>query len=175
MAEHDELTGIYNRRAFIKKIDNAIARDLRSDDQAALLFIDLNKFKQINDTLGHSVGDEVIVTLAQRLVNNLRVTDIVGRLGGDEFVVWLDLLAEPVNIDQKLTLLLNIIKQPIDIGPHTLQVGASIGISVFPKHGISSRELISAADTAMYQAKADNSIEYCYFAGDHGVSALANS
>ncbi|GGB46624.1 diguanylate cyclase [Shewanella inventionis] len=175
LAEHDELTGIYNRRAFIKKIDNAIARDLRSDDQAALLFIDLNKFKQINDTLGHSVGDEVIVTLAQRLVNNLRVTDIVGRLGGDEFVVWLDLLAEPVNIDQKLTLLLNIIKQPIDIGPHTLQVGASIGISVFPKHGISSRELISAADTAMYQAKADNSIEYCYFAGDHGVSALANS
>ncbi|MGI2169691.1 diguanylate cyclase domain-containing protein [Shewanella sp. MF05960] len=175
LAEHDELTGIYNRRAFIKKIDSAIARDLRSDDQAALLFIDLNKFKQINDTLGHSVGDEVIVTLAQRLMSNLRTTDIVGRLGGDEFVVWLDLIAEPIDIDQKLTQLLNLIKQPINIGPHTLEVGASIGVSVLPKHGLSSRELISAADTAMYQAKADNSIEYCYYADDHGISTLASS
>jgi diguanylate cyclase (GGDEF)-like protein len=108
-------------------------------------------------------------------MSNLRATDIVGRLGGDEFVVWLDLIAEPIDIDQKLTQLLNLIKQPINIGPHTLEVGASIGVSVLPKHGLSSRELISAADTAMYQAKADNSIEYCYYAGDHGISTLANS
>ncbi|WP_445778679.1 diguanylate cyclase domain-containing protein, partial [Shewanella sp.] len=175
LAEHDELTGIYNRRAFIKKIDNAIARDLRSDDQAALLFIDLNKFKHINDTLGHSVGDEVIVIIAQRLRNHLRSTDIVGRLGGDEFVVWLDLIAEPIDIDQKITQLLTVIKMPMNISTHQLEVGASIGISVLPKHGTTSRELISAADTAMYRAKADNSIEYCFYQSDHGVTVLANS
>lgn len=175
LAEHDELTGIFNRRAFIKKIDNAIARDLRSDDQAALLFIDLNKFKQINDTLGHSIGDEVIVTIAQRLIKSLRSTDIAGRLGGDEFVVWLDLITEPINIDQKIEQLLNTIKKPIKIADHTLEVGASIGISILPKNGLSSRELISAADTAMYQAKAANHLDYCYYAGDHGVTILATS
>ncbi|GGP47548.1 diguanylate cyclase [Shewanella algicola] len=175
LAEHDELTGIYNRRAFIKKIDNAIPRDLRSDNQAALLFIDLNKFKQINDSLGHSIGDEVIVTIAQRLIKNLRSTDIAGRLGGDEFVVWLDLISEPINIDQKIEQLLNTIKKPIKIADNTFEVGASIGISILPKNGLSSRELISAADTAMYQAKANHNLDYCYYTDDHGVTILATS
>ncbi|MGX9460912.1 diguanylate cyclase domain-containing protein [Shewanella sp. A14] len=165
LAEHDDLTGIYNRRAFIKKIDSAIARDLRGINQAALLFIDLNKFKNINDTLGHSIGDEVIITIARRLMKNLRSTDILGRLGGDEFIVWLDMLSEPIDIEQKIHQLLATIKQPIIIEQHTLQVGASIGISLLPKNGLNSRELISAADTAMYQAKADNSIEFCYYHG----------
>ncbi|MGP1721815.1 HAMP domain-containing protein [Shewanella frigidimarina] len=175
LAEHDELTGIYNRRAFIKQIDTAIARDLRGENQAALLFIDLNKFKNINDTLGHSIGDEVIMTIAKRLVNSLRATDIVGRLGGDEFIVWLDMLPEPIDIEHKINQLLTNIKQPIIIGNHTLEVGASIGISVLPEHGLNSRELITAADTAMYQAKADHSIEYCFYAGSYGVSTLATS
>jgi diguanylate cyclase (GGDEF)-like protein len=175
LAEHDELTGIYNRRAFIKQIDTAIARDLRGEDQAALLFIDLNKFKEINDSLGHSIGDEVIMTIATRLVNHLRTTDMVGRFGGDEFIVWLDMLTEPIDIDHKIHQLLACIKQPIIIGQHILHVGASIGISVLPKHGLNSRELISAADTAMYQAKADNSIEFCYYTGTHGASALATT
>ncbi|WP_350431777.1 diguanylate cyclase [Shewanella sp. H8] len=165
LAEHDDLTGIYNRRAFIKQIDSAIARDLRGTNQAALLFIDLNKFKDINDTLGHSIGDEVIIVIAKRLVKNLRSTDIVGRLGGDEFIIWLDMLSEPIDLEQKIHQLLATIKHPIIIDQHTLHVGASIGISILPKNGLTSRELISAADTAMYQAKADNSIEFCYYHG----------
>ncbi|MBB1320981.1 MULTISPECIES: diguanylate cyclase domain-containing protein [unclassified Shewanella] len=175
LAEHDELTGIYNRRAFIKQIDAAIARDLRGEQQAALLFIDLNKFKEINDSLGHSIGDEVIMTIANRLVNNLRTTDIVGRLGGDEFIIWLDMITEPIDIKNKINQLLSSIKQPITIGEHTLQVGASIGISVLPDDGLNSRELISAADTAMYQAKADHRTEFCFYTDDHRVSALATS
>ena len=170
LAEHDDLTGIYNRRAFIKKIDTAIARDLRADNQAALLFIDLNKFKQINDTLGHYVGDEVIVTVANRLISKLRATDIVGRLGGDEFIVWLDIITDQTHIENKIQQLLNTIKYPIIIGEHTLQVGASIGISMLPKNGLNSRELISAADTAMYQAKADHNIEFCFYQGESDVT-----
>jgi diguanylate cyclase (GGDEF)-like protein len=175
LAEHDELTGIYNRRAFIKKIDTAIARDLRSEDQAALLFLDLNKFKDINDSLGHSIGDDVIMIIASRLVNNLRATDMVGRFGGDEFIVWLDMITGPIDIEHKIHQLLDCIKQPIIIGQHILHVGASIGISMLPKHGLNSLELISAADTAMYQAKADRSIEFCFYTSNHGVSALATS
>ena len=115
------------------------------------------------------------MTIAKRLVNSLRATDIVGRLGGDEFIVWLDMLPEPIDIEHKINQLLTNIKQPIIIGKHTLEVGASIGISVLPEHGLNSRELITAADTAMYQAKADHSIEYCFYAGSYGVSTLATS
>jgi diguanylate cyclase (GGDEF)-like protein len=85
------------------------------------------------------------------------------------------MLTEPIYIDHKIHQLLACIKQPIIIGQHILHVGASIGISVLPKHGLNSRELISAADTAMYQAKADNSIEFCYYTGTHGASALATT
>ncbi|WP_394130283.1 diguanylate cyclase domain-containing protein [Shewanella maritima] len=163
LAEHDELTGIFNRRAFIKQIDHAIARDMRSNDGAALLFIDLDKFKIINDTHGHKVGDLVIEAIAKRLSSATRTTDVVGRLGGDEFVIWLDVINSNVDVELKVHHILEVIKQPIHVNNLTLFVGASIGISQFPKDGGDSASLIIAADTAMYQAKELNGREFFYF------------
>lgn len=163
LAEHDELTSIYNRRAFIKQIDIAIARGIRRDEKAALLFIDLDRFKIINDTLGHQVGDEVLITIAQRLTTHLRSSDFVGRLGGDEFVVWLDYIDDIYDIIAKVNQIIMLIEQPIIVNDKTLCVGASIGISQFPLHGNSSGSLVTAADTAMYMAKQNTDDHYCLF------------
>lgn len=163
LAEHDELTSIYNRRAFIKQIEIAITRGIRRDDKAALLFIDLDRFKMINDTLGHQMGDEVLITIAQRLTSHLRSSDFVGRLGGDEFVVWLDYIEGVHDIIAKVNQIIMLIEQPITVNGETLSVGASIGISQFPLHGKSSGSLVTAADTAMYMAKQDVDNHYCLF------------
>ena len=163
LAEHDELTSIYNRRAFIKQIDIAIDRDARRNEQAALLFIDLDKFKTINDTLGHQTGDEVLKEIALRLKSHLRSTDFVGRFGGDEFVIWLDYIGSEQDIISKVNKILSVIKQPIEIKGNLLTVGASIGISQFPLHGNNSSSLVTAADAAMYIAKHDLTHEYCLF------------
>lgn len=163
LAEHDELTSIYNRRAFIKQIEIAITRGIRRDDKAALLFIDLDRFKMINDTLGHQMGDEVLITIAQRLTSHLRSSDFVGRLGGDEFVVWLDYIEGVHDIIAKVNQIIMLIEQPITVNGETLSVGASIGISQFPLHGKSSGSLVTAADTAMYMAKQDVDNHYCFF------------
>jgi diguanylate cyclase (GGDEF)-like protein len=163
LAEHDELTGIFNRRALIKQIDVAIARAIRSNSQAALLFLDLNNFKAINDTLGHSVGDKVIMTVAKRLHDNLRNTDIVGRLGGDEFVVWLDVIAHRQDVINKINQLQALIGEPIMLDEHQLIIRASFGISLLPTDGNVSDLLLRAADTAMYHAKVHSKTGYYFF------------
>jgi diguanylate cyclase (GGDEF)-like protein len=163
LAEHDELTGIFNRRALIKQIDVAIARAIRSNSQAALLFLDLNNFKAINDTLGHSVGDKVIMTVAKRLHDNLRNTDIVGRLGGDEFVVWLDVIAHRQDVINKINQLQALISEPIIVDEHELIIRASFGISLLPTDGNVSDLLLRAADTAMYHAKVHSKTGYYFF------------
>jgi diguanylate cyclase (GGDEF)-like protein len=163
LAEHDELTGIFNRRALLKQIDIAIARANRSQTHAALLFIDLNGFKRINDTLGHDIGDKVITVIANRLHDSLRSTDIVGRLGGDEFIVWLDIIEDKQFVIQKLEQLSALIMSPIDIGEHKLSVGASIGVSLLFTDGNTSELLIKTADVAMYQAKEQSDKSYYFF------------
>lgn len=163
LAEHDELTGIFNRRALLKQIDIAIARANRSQTHAALLFIDLNGFKSINDTLGHDIGDKVITVIANRLHDSLRNTDIVGRLGGDEFIVWLDIIEDKQFVIQKIEQLSALIMSPIDIGEHKLSVGASIGVSLLFTDGNTSELLIKTADVAMYQAKEHSDKSYYFF------------
>jgi diguanylate cyclase (GGDEF)-like protein len=163
LAEHDELTGIFNRRALIKQIDIAIARAIRANSQAALLFLDLNNFKTINDTLGHGVGDRVIMAIAKRLHDNLRNTDIVGRLGGDEFVVWLDVIAHRQDVINKINQLQALISEPITVEEHELIVGASFGVSLLPTDGNASGLLLRAADTAMYHAKVNLKTDYYFF------------
>ncbi|GAA0787293.1 MULTISPECIES: GGDEF domain-containing protein [Pseudomonadati] len=163
LAEHDELTSIYNRRAFIKQIDIAIARNARRNEQAALLFIDLDKFKVINDTLGHQTGDEVLKEIALRLKSHLRTTDFVGRFGGDEFVIWLDYISNEQDIIIKVKQILSVMHQTIEIKGNTLTVGASIGVSQYPQHGDNSNSLVTAADAAMYIAKHDLKQDYFLF------------
>ncbi|QYK11327.1 diguanylate cyclase [Shewanella rhizosphaerae] len=153
VAEHDDLTGLYSRSAFERQIDTAIARCQRTQMHAAMLFIDLDKFKQVNDSLGHDNGDKVLSTAARRIQSAVRSSDICGRLGGDEFVVWL----EPINDIEEVTIVIDkIIRQispPIVCGRTTVSLTVSIGVAMYPRDELSRLSLIKVADDNMYQAK----------------------
>lgn len=152
-ALHDPLTGLANRTLFFDRLDYAVAVSQRTGENFALFFVDLDQFKQINDTLGHAVGDAVLQEVALRMRNCFRESDSLARIGGDEFVGMCARLAaagDAVVIAQKmLTLLL----EPVDVDGHSCLVGASIGIAVFPADGRDADTLIAAADQAMYVAK----------------------
>lgn len=154
LARHDTLTGLPNRRAFQERLDQALARAERSGERFALLFIDVDNFKSINDRWGHEGGDAVLKIVAQRLDATTRKADAVARMGGDEFVVLLDNPAhrdDIINIAEKL---LSSVRSPIVFGGQELQVGFSIGISQYPDDGQTVAELMARADHAMYEAKA---------------------
>lgn len=153
LARHDVMTGLPNRRLFQERLDNALARSQRSGKRFALLFIDVDKFKSINDRWGHDAGDEVLKVIAMRLLSNTRKADAVARIGGDEFVVLLD---SPANQDDIIAIaekLLESVRCPIQHNGTELQVGFSIGISQFPDNGTTATELMTSADHAMYEAK----------------------
>lgn len=152
LADHDDLTGALNRGAATTELEHAIVRCQRQQLKAALLFIDLDKFKPINDSFGHSAGDAVLVEIAKRMRNTLRRSDLVARIGGDEFIIWL----EPINSREEVCAVLEKIHAlgaDIPWQGQRLEVGLSTGISLYPEHGVTLAELISAADNAMYQAK----------------------
>lgn len=152
LADHDDLTGALNRGAATTELEHAIVRCQRQQLKAALLFIDLDKFKPINDSFGHSAGDAVLVEIAKRMRNTLRRSDLVARIGGDEFIIWL----EPINSREEICAVLEKIHAlgtDISWQGQRLEVGLSTGISLYPEHGDTLAELISAADNAMYQAK----------------------
>lgn len=152
LADHDDLTGALNRGAATTELEHAIVRCQRQQLKAALLFIDLDKFKPINDSFGHSAGDAVLVEIAKRMRNTLRRSDLVARIGGDEFIIWL----EPINSREEVCAVLEKIHAlgtDISWQGQRLEVGLSTGISLYPEHGDTLPELISAADNAMYQAK----------------------
>lgn len=153
LASRDGLTGLLNRRVFLDRLEHALAVARRTQGKLALLFIDLDRFKAINDQHGHGAGDAVLQTLARRLQQLVREADTVARIGGDEFVVLLDqadgaLAAETVAEKVRLAL-----AQPIAHGALELQVGASIGIGCYPRDGGDVGELLAAADRAMYTIK----------------------
>ena len=153
MAQHDTLTGLPNRTLLYAFAERLVSAKRRVQDQAAFLFIDLDRFKQINDRFGHDVGDAVLKEVARRLAACMRAEDLVGRLGGDEFVAVL----APVRSEEvtaKIALhALDSLGQPYLVAGHELQVTPSIGISLFPQHGTSVDDLIKHADAAMYVAK----------------------
>ncbi len=152
-ANFDELTGMANRALFIQTLDRAISAAKRYKRQLAVLFIDLDKFKPINDNLGHEAGDYVLKTIAERFQSCLREVDTLGRLGGDEFVVLVDNLINPqfaIGIAQKL---LTVSQQPFVIDGQEVQVTASIGIATYPSDSKDANGLLRASDEAMYEAK----------------------
>ena len=153
LAYYDELTGLPNRTLFARLVDQALAVSQRNETAGSVLFVDLNRFKRINDTLGRRIGDELLRQVAQRFKEALRDEDVVARLSGDEFAVGLSDIRqhfEATTVAQKLQSSLD---APFYIGGHDLRVGASIGISVYPQDGNDAETLLGLADIAMERAK----------------------
>ena len=163
MANHDHLTGLPNRTLFIDRLGQALAKARREQALVALLFLDLDRFKPINDELGHEVGDAVLVEIARRMQYSVREIDTVARVGGDEFVVVLGSLQDYTVAAQVAEKLLVELPKPISALGHECQVGASIGIALYPGDGEEIDALTSAADTAMYRAKEGGRMRYCFF------------
>jgi diguanylate cyclase (GGDEF)-like protein/PAS domain S-box-containing protein len=162
-ANHDRLTGLPNRLSLEHSLTELI-RDAGSGMRRfALLFVDLDRFKAINDTLGHDVGDEVLRTVAGRLVEAVRGEDIVARPGGDEFIVLLPHVAGVAAIDIIAQRMIRRIREAMEIQGHELFVGASIGIATFPDHGWAARSLVAHADAAMYRAKRSGGNTHVHF------------
>jgi len=153
LAYHDPLTGLYNRVNFEEYLAHALFVAKRNETILAILFIDLDRFKVINDTLGHDIGDDVLKTVAKRLKNTLRESDFISRWGGDEFVVILENLTSASEVALVATNIVEALKEPMDIQSHHLVTTASIGISLYPENATDSQTLIKYADSAMYLAK----------------------
>lgn len=171
LAQHDFLTGLPNRLLLHDRIAQAIHLAQRANHRFALLFLDLDNFKHINDSLGHETGDKLLQSVAQRLKSCVRHSDTVSRQGGDEFIVLLS--SSQLGLDAALTAdkILKVLSQPHCIGSHTLQVNASIGISVYPDDGMHARMLIQNADAAMYGAKKNGGNNYKFFRNEMNVRA----
>jgi diguanylate cyclase (GGDEF)-like protein/PAS domain S-box-containing protein len=162
-AQHDFLTELPNRILLEDRFNRIVANAQRHPQQVAMLFIDLDGFKQINDTLGHRVGDALLCIAAQRLRDNVRTSDTVSRHGGDEFVC---LLAELTSTDAAINIaetILNQLRAPAVAEGQALEMTASIGISIYPDHGADLNELMSRADAAMYEAKRSGRNRYAMF------------
>ncbi|ACE85224.1 putative bifunctional diguanylate cyclase/phosphodiesterase [Cellvibrio japonicus] len=163
LAENDSLTGLANRYYFDESLRAAIARAKRQHDQLALLFLDLDNFKLINDSLGHVVGDEVLKEVAQRLLNVVRAGDVVCRLGGDEFAILAHHFDTEESISQLAQRILDDLRSPIVIGNTEHCISTSIGIATYPDAGNSASDLLKAADMAMYRAKQDGRNNFQFF------------
>src|SRR5258706_286865 len=173
LAHHDTLTGLPNRNAFMDYLESLLIGAHGGDSQLALLFIDLDHFKRVNDSLGHLVGDTLLRTAASRITGNLRTTDIVARLGGDEFMVLLTHFAQRGDVAEVAQKLLQAIEAPLHAEGRPLSVTASLGIALFPSDGSSAEELIKHADTAMYLAKARGRAQFRFFDPAMETSAYA--
>jgi diguanylate cyclase (GGDEF)-like protein/PAS domain S-box-containing protein len=152
-ALHDALTGLPNRNMVQEQLRAAVLQCERDGGHLALMFLDIDRFKKINDTLGHQVGDGLIAEVGQRLRNGMRTTDIVARLGGDEFVVLLPRIAQLDDANVVAQKVMDLFHEPMRVGPHELRVTPSVGLVLYPVHGADPGTLMRHADLAMYQAK----------------------
>jgi len=162
-AEHDFLTGLPNRMLLSDRIRQAIVNARRHSKQVAVLFLDLDGFKHINDSLGHSVGDKLLQSVGKRLVDCGRAADTVSRQGGDEFVVLLSEVEHSEDAAIAASRMLAAVAEPHAVDDQELHVTTSIGVSIYPDDGLDPETLIKNADTAMYQAKEDGRQSYQYF------------
>jgi diguanylate cyclase (GGDEF)-like protein/PAS domain S-box-containing protein len=162
-ANIDLLTGLPNRRMFRDQLDKEIRKAHRSGKELALLFLDMDGFKQVNDLFGHEAGDQLLAMAASRLKACVRESDIVARLGGDEFTVVLGDLDHKGHLEFVCEKILTVLAQPFNIGANSAHVTASIGIAMYPVDGLEGNELGRKADNAMYAAKAAGKNQFCYF------------
>jgi diguanylate cyclase (GGDEF)-like protein len=171
-AQHDFLTGLPNRALVNDRITQAIALARRHSTRFAVLFLDLDHFKHINDSLGHVIGDKLLQSVGKRLLSCVRGSDTLSRQGGDEFVVLLPEVAQAKDAALCAQKMLTILQSPHFIGHHRLGVSASIGISIYPDDGPDPETLIKTADTAMYQAKEDGRDNYKFFEQEMNIRAV---
>jgi diguanylate cyclase (GGDEF)-like protein len=171
-AEHDFLTGLPNRMLLNDRLDRAVALATRHTKKVAVLFLDLDGFKYINDSLGHPTGDKLLQSIAKRLVDCIRGSDSVSRQGGDEFVVLLLELEQAEDAAITARRMLHAVAQPHSIDRHDLHVTSSIGVSVYPDDGLDAETLIRNADTAMYQAKENGRRSFQFFKPAMNVRAV---
>jgi diguanylate cyclase (GGDEF)-like protein len=172
-AQHDFLTGLPNRMLLNDRANQAIVYAPRLNKKVSVLFLDLDGFKHINDSLGHPIGDKLLQSIAKRLVKCVRATDTVSRQGGDEFVVLLSEMANSEDAAITARRMLQEIAEAHSVDEHDLHVTASIGISVYPDDGMDAETLIKNADTAMYQAKENGRQNYQFFKPAMNVRAVA--
>jgi len=162
-AHHDMLTGLPNRTLFVKELKEALTSRMLEDEELALLFIDLDRFKKINDSLGHAIGDKVLTIIGERLKKIIKNDNIAARLGGDEFLVMLNHVKHHDEILQSIAEILKVIEEPVYIDHYTLYTSASIGVSCAPKDGFNADNLVKFADTAMYKAKENTNSHYQFY------------
>ncbi|CAG0995013.1 partial putative signaling protein, partial [Methylophilaceae bacterium] len=153
MAQYDGLTHLPNRALFSDRLQQALAAAKRERNHLALMFLDLDKFKPINDTYGHAVGDLLLKEAAQRIQDCLRASDTAARIGGDEFVVLLPIIEAEQDAGMVGEKIRNALIQPFELAGHTLHISSSIGVAVYPQHGADEKLLVKSADIAMYHAK----------------------
>lgn len=168
-AHFDALTGLPNRLHLTNMLADQIGQAKRDQSRGALLFLDLDRFKQTNDTLGHSVGDELLQRAAERIKLSLRASDTVARLGGDEFTIVLRQIGSPRDAGAVADQLIKVLSKAFEIGDHKLYAGASVGIAIFPDDGDTAPDLLKKADTAMYRAKDQGRGRYAFYTGTMDV------
>jgi diguanylate cyclase (GGDEF)-like protein/PAS domain S-box-containing protein len=169
LAHNDELTGLMNRSSFQEHIAHTVRQAQRHGRRLAVLFIDLDRFKNINDTLGHDAGDRLLVEVARRLFRCVRESDVVSRWGGDEFVALLEEFGSPNDVVTVARRILDSLARPLLIGSQELVVTASVGISTFPDDGQDAAALLKAADIAMYRAKENGKNNFQYYSPQMNV------
>ena len=153
LAHYDQLTALPNRYLFLDRLDQMIKHAKRGGSNFALLYIDLDNYKSINDLLGHATGDLVLIKTGQTLKQSLRESDTIARLGGDEFVVLLDNIQSTDEVSTVAEYLVKELHQPCEIDGHAIQLSGSIGIAIYPTNGETADTLLNFADKAMYRAK----------------------
>jgi diguanylate cyclase (GGDEF)-like protein len=162
MVLHDQLTKLPNRTLLEDRLTQAINKAARSNGHFALMFMDLDGFKAINDSLGHHIGDRLLVEVADRLICSMRAHDTVARLGGDEFVILVE-LARPDDAMPVAEKLVEVVGQPFTVEKHELRVSASVGIAIYPDDGSTRHDLVINADAAMYHTKRSGRNGYNFF------------
>ncbi|MEO1327541.1 MAG: EAL domain-containing protein [Pseudomonadota bacterium] len=175
LADFDQLTRLSNRQRFNRQLLKAVGHAERSGELMALLFIDLDEFKEINDTLGHHAGDELLTQAAMRFRSCVRTGDLVGRLGGDEFAILAESLNSPYDAEIVAAKILEALQMPFVLGGHSVTIGASIGISMYPHDASDTEELLTRSDIAMYQAKRNGRNNIMFYSPELNKSAEARN
>jgi diguanylate cyclase (GGDEF)-like protein/PAS domain S-box-containing protein len=171
-AHHDAVTALPNRHLFSDRVTQSIALARRQKRSMAVIFLDLDRFKYINDSLGHATGDKLLHSVAQRLLANVRGSDTVSRQGGDEFVILLSEITNPEDAATSAKKMLLAVSAPHSIEGHNVHVDGSIGISVYPQDGVDTETLIKNADTAMYHAKEKGRNNFQFFKAEMNLKAV---